>query len=139
MATIKELGSWNNRYGSVMRHELVAVNGSQIPLHRTGSIKCDLHGGVVSVVAFRVKGHGFKSIHCRSHTLQKPSISPSLFRQCRLKFKYTYHIQRTKGVRINTNGKIPKGQAYVPRLERTALIRLADRNHMHYPSRHGTI
>ena len=37
------------------------------------------------------------------------------------------------------NGKIPEGQVYAPRLEPTAPIRLADRNHAHYPSRHCTI
>ena len=37
------------------------------------------------------------------------------------------------------NGKIPEGQAYVPRLEPTAPIRLADGNHAHYPSRRCTI
>ena len=31
--------------------------------------------------------------------------------------------------------EIPEGQMYVPRLESTAPIRLADRNHAHYPSR----
>ena len=35
--------------------------------------------------------------------------------------------------------EIPEGQVYVPRLEPTAPIRLADRNHAHYPSRHCTI
>ena len=40
---------------------------------------------------------------------------------------------------IYTNGKIPEGQVHVPRLEPTAPIRLADRNHAHYPSRHCTI
>ena len=34
---------------------------------------------------------------------------------------------------------IPEGQEYEPRLEPTAPIRLADRNHAHYPSRHCTI
>ena len=29
-------------------------------------------------------------------------------------------------------GKFPEGQLYVPRLEPTAPIRLADRNHVHY-------
>ena len=43
------------------------------------------------------------------------------------------------GVSINTNGKISEGQVYVPRLEPTAPIRLADRNHAHCPSRHCTI
>ena len=31
--------------------------------------------------------------------------------------------------------KIPEGQEHVPRLEPTAPIRLADRNHAHYPSK----
>ena len=35
--------------------------------------------------------------------------------------------------------KIHEGQEYAPRLEPTAPIRLADRNHAHYPSRHCTI
>ena len=35
--------------------------------------------------------------------------------------------------------KIPEGLEYAPRLEPTAPIRLADRNHAHYPSRHCTI
>ena len=48
-------------------------------------------------------------------------------------------IRRKKGVRIYTNGKIPEGQVYVPRLEPTAPICLADRNQAHYPSRHCSI
>ena len=35
--------------------------------------------------------------------------------------------------------KIPEGQEYAPRLESAAPIRLADRNHVHYPSRRRTI
>ena len=35
--------------------------------------------------------------------------------------------------------KIPGGQVYVPRLEPKAPIRLVDKNHAHYPSRHRTI
>ena len=35
--------------------------------------------------------------------------------------------------------KIPEGQEHAPRLEPAAPIRLADRNHAHYPSRHCTI
>ena len=34
---------------------------------------------------------------------------------------------------------MPKGQVYVPRLEPTVPIRLADRNHAHYSSRHSII
>ena len=44
------------------------------------------------------------------------------------------------GVRINEElKKIPEGQEYAPRLEPAAPIRLADRNHAHYTSRHSTI
>ena len=35
--------------------------------------------------------------------------------------------------------KIPEGQEHAPRLEPTALIRLADRNNAHHPSRRCTI
>ena len=35
--------------------------------------------------------------------------------------------------------KIPEGQEYAPRLEPMAPIRLADRNHAHYPSPNCTI
>ena len=35
--------------------------------------------------------------------------------------------------------KIPEGQEYALRLETAALIRLADRNHAHYPSRRRTV
>ena len=35
--------------------------------------------------------------------------------------------------------KISEGQEYAPRLEPTAPIRLADRNHANYPSRQCTI
>ena len=45
-------------------------------------IVCGLRGAVVSVVAFWVKGRGFKSTHGCSHTVQKPLISPRLFGQC---------------------------------------------------------
>ena len=48
-------------------------------------------------------------------------------------------IRRKKGVSINTSSKIPQGQVYVPRLKPTAPIRLADRNHVHYPSLRCTI
>ena len=40
---------------------------------------------------------------------------------------------------IYLNQKIREGQEHVPRLETTAPIRLADRNHAHYPSRQRTI
>ena len=46
---------------------------------------------------------------------------------------------KEEGSQKNMNEKIPEGQVYVPRLEPTAPIRLADRNHAHYPSRHCTI
>ena len=54
---------------------------------------CGLHGAVVSVVAFKAKGRGFKSTHGCSHTVQKPSISPRLFSQCT--YIYTYHLPFT--------------------------------------------
>ena len=46
---------------------------------------------------------------------------------------------KEEGSQKNMNGKIPEGQVHAPRLEPTAPIRLADRNHAHYPSRHRTI
>ena len=45
---------------------------------------CGLRGAVVSVVAFKAKGRGFKSTHGCSHIVPKPSISPALFGQCTL-------------------------------------------------------
>ena len=39
---------------------------------------------VVSAVAFRAKGRGFKSTHGCSHTMKKHSISPRLFGKCTL-------------------------------------------------------
>ena len=46
---------------------------------------------------------------------------------------------KEEGSQKNMNGKIPEGQVYAPRLEPMAPIRLADRNHAHYPSRHCAI
>ena len=57
---------------------------------------CGLRGAVVNVVAFKAKGRGFKSTHGFSHTMQKPSISPALFGQCKLNiylpFTILYHF-----------------------------------------------
>ena len=45
-----------------------------------------------------------------------------------------------KGQKLNYKWKkSPQGQVYVPRLEPMAPIRLADRNHAHYPSCRCTI
>ena len=44
-----------------------------------------LRSAVVSLVAFRAKGRGFKSANVGSHNAQKPSISQRLFGQCTLK------------------------------------------------------
>ena len=44
---------------------------------------CSLCGTVVSVVAFKVKGRGFKSTHGCSHTVQKPSINPGYLANAR--------------------------------------------------------
>ena len=49
------------------------------------------------------------------------------------------YIQKEVGSQNKFKLKIPEGQENVPRLEPTAPIRLADRNHAHYPSRHRTI
>ena len=67
-------------------------------------------------------GHPVKRLRHQIHTAKKDKL----------------YIHR-KGVSINTNGKIPQGKAYVPTLKPTAPIRLVDRNHAHYPSRHRTI
>ena len=52
----------------------------QLSRNKLPSQVCGLHGTVVSVVTFRVKGHGLKSTHGCSHTVQKPW----LFGQCTL-------------------------------------------------------
>ena len=50
------------------------------------------------------------------------------------------HIyQKEEGSQNKFKSKIPEGPEHVPRLEPMAPIRLADRNHAHYPSRHRTI
>ena len=48
-------------------------------------------------------------------------------------------INPKEGSQKNMNGEIPEGQVYAPRLEPTAPIRLADRNHAHYTLRQCTI
>ena len=53
---------------------------------------CGLRGAMVSVVVFWAKGRGFKSAHCCSHTVQKPSISPKLFGQCTLNSSLLFTI-----------------------------------------------
>ena len=53
---------------------------------------CGLRGALVSVVAFRAWGHGFKSTYGCPHILQKPSISPRLFGQCTLNIYVPFTI-----------------------------------------------
>ena len=53
--------------------------------------------------------------------------------------KQDVYKQKEDGSQNKFKLKIPQGQEHVPRLEHTAPIRLADRNHAHYPSRHRTI
>ena len=53
---------------------------------------CGLRGAVVSVVAFKTKGRGFKSTHGCSHTVKKPSISHRLFGQCTLNISLLFTI-----------------------------------------------
>ena len=51
-----------------------------------------------------------------------------------------YIFSRISGEKIKKKvKKNPEGQEYEPRLEPAAPIRLADRNHAHYPSRRCTI
>ena len=54
------------------------------------------------------------------------------------KYKRNISAGRRDSVYIQME-KIPEGQVYVPRLEPTAPICLADRNYVHYPSHHCTI
>ena len=74
--------------------------------------------------------------------LKTPFCSPK-GNQCWLRHlikgvNWTILLQdRKKGVRINS--KSWERQVHAPRLEPTAPICLADRNHAHYPSRHCTI
>ena len=51
-----------------------------------------LRGAVISVVAFRGNGFGFRSIHGCSHTVKKPWISPKIFGQCTLNIYLPFTI-----------------------------------------------
>ena len=55
------------------------------------------------------------------------------------KLKPDVYKQKEEGSQIKLKSKILEGQGHVPRLEPTAPICLADRNHADYPSRHRTI
>ena len=68
------------------------------------------------------EGQPVKRLRCQIHGAKQEKINP-----------------KEEGSQKNMNGKIPEGQVYAPRPEPTAPIRLADRNHAHYPSRHCTI
>ena len=64
-----------------------------------------------------------KSLHCTDEAQQAETVLPAVLS------KYIYDKLK----------KIPEGQEYAPRLEPAAPIRLANRNHAHYPSRHRTV
>ena len=53
--------------------------------------------------------------------------------------KQNVYKQKEEGSQNKFKSKIPEGQEHAPRLEPTAPIRLAERNHAHYPSRQRTI
>ena len=53
--------------------------------------------------------------------------------------KQDVYKQKEEGSQNKLKSKIPEGQEHAPRLEPTAPIRLADRNHANYPSRQRTI
>ena len=97
----------------------------------------------------QVRGPGFDSwLGCGGHFFRSPvavlfllSLSKYLFcthPKCSLKKKKKniYIYRREEGSQKNMNGKTPEGQMYAPRLEPTAPIHLADRNHVHCPSCH---
>ena len=63
----------------------------------SGLKKCGLPGAVVSVVAFKAEGRGFKSTHGCSHTVRKPWISHRLFCHCTFNIYlplYHYRIEK---------------------------------------------
>ena len=70
----------------------------------------------------------------KSENPKKFHLGP--FRVSRLIYIYK---QKEEGSQNKFKSKFPEGQEYAPRLEPTAPIRLADRNHAYYPSCHRTI
>ena len=79
-----------------------------------------------------------KSLHCTDEARKAETVRLSAVVYIYI-YIYIYILlqDRKKGVRINS--KSLERQVYAPRLEPTAPIRLAERNHAHYPSRHCTI
>ena len=73
-----------------------------------------------------------KSLHCTDEAQQAETVLSAV-----LSIYIYIYKDRKKGVRINS--KSLERQVYALRLEPTAPIRLANRNHAHYPSRHCTI
>ena len=79
--------------------------------------------------------HGVADVFPRSQRATSQTVeAPNPWRQTR---EIINPVE--EGSQYKYKWKIPEGQVYVPRLEPTAPIRLADRNHAHYPSRHCTI
>ena len=84
-----------------------------------------------------------KSLHCTDEAQQAQTVLSAVLSIYTYFFSFSSSIyiyiykDRKKGVRINS--KSLERQVYAPRLEPTAPIRLADRNHAHYPSRRCTI
>ena len=75
-----------------------------------------------------------KSLHCTDEAQQAETVLSAVLSV----YIYIYK-QKEEGSQNKFKSKIQEGQEHVPRLEPTAPIRLADRNHAHYPSRHRTI
>ena len=106
------LRSWYNsgsaKYSTSYSVVSVALQSSSFSLFSSPSImkKSEYsffvygpRGTVVSVVAFKANGRGFKSTHGCSHTVQKPSISPRLFGQCTLNICLPFTICALRNVR----------------------------------------
>ena len=107
------------------------------PQWRTSSTLDSIHTGVIGRcchvhLKHQIHGANWKTPFC------SPKGNQYWLRHLIQGVNWTIlYKDRKKGVRINS--KSLERQVYAPRLEPTAPIRLADRNHAHYPSRHCTI
>ena len=63
-------------------------------------------GALVSVVTFRAEDRAFKSTHCCSHTLQKPSISPGLVIMIIIFIFIVYTAEVADKANINGRGRV---------------------------------
>ena len=104
---------------------------------RTSSSRNPIHTGVIGRcchvhLKHQIHGANWKTPFC------SPKGSQYWLRHLIQGVNWTMlYKDRKKGVRINS--KSLERQVYAPRLEPTAPIRLADRNHAHYPSCQHTI